>query len=219
MSSRHPRTRIRAVRASAGGSGTLVARGLTALVAVFLAAPGADAQNAHSTSAVDSIRRIQQIEPTHGPVGTRVHLSTLNLPVQAKVHIGYGATRTGFEALFEVPQGMWGDIETELTIPPTVPWDRAIVFVAFNAIFSPIGLSDPFHVVNAEGLLRRTGTITDEADGCPTLRDQDGYLYALGGDLGDFGPGDQVTIDGTYAPTGSCLDESTIGVTRIVPVG
>ena len=136
----------------------------------------------HRTTAVDSLRRIQSIQPTYGPVGTVVELSTLNLPVQAKVHVGYGATRTGFEALFEVPQGMWGDIETELTVPASAPWDRAIVFVAFNAIFSPIGLSEPFHVVNDDGLIRRTGTVTQESGGCVTMRDQDGYLYALEGD-------------------------------------
>lgn len=174
---------------------------------------------AHVSTAVDSLRHIQEMSPNHGPAGTRVQISTLNLPVQAKVHVGYGATRTGFEALFEVEQGMWGDISAELTVPPTAPWDRAIVFVAFNAIFSPIGLSDPFHVINPEGLVRRTGTITDEADGCTTLRDQDGYLYALSGDLGDARVGDEVVIDGTYAPTGPCMDGSTIGVVRVSPVG
>lgn len=186
--------------------------------ALAVAAEPCTAQ-AHVSTAVDSLRHIQEMSPTYGPVGTRVEISTLNLPVQAKVHVGYGATRTGFEALMEVPQGMWGDIAADLTVPPDAPWDRAIVFVAFNAIFSPIGLSDPFHVVNDEGLIRRTGRITDEASGCLTMRDQDGYLYALTGDLGDADVGDEVVIDGTYAPTGSCLEGSTIGVVRVGPVG
>lgn len=191
---------------------------LVGALALAVAAEPCRAQ-AHISTAVDSLRHIQEMSPTYGPVGTRVEISTLNLPVQAKVHVGYGATRTGFEALMEVPQGMWGDIAADLTIPPDAPWDRAIVFVAFNAIFSPIGLSDPFHVVNDEGLIRRTGRVTDEASGCHTLRDQDGYLYALAGDLGDAEIGDEVVIDGTYAPTGSCLEGSTIGVVRINPVG
>lgn len=192
---------------------------LTGAFALLVATAGSAAAQAHTSTAIDSLRHIQEMSPTYGPAGTRVEISTLNLPVQAKVHVGYGATRTGFEALFEVQQGMWGDIAAELTVPETAPWDRAIVFVAFNAIFSPIGLSDPFHVINDEGLVRRTGTITDEASGCRTFRDQDGYLYALTGDLGGAAVGDEVVIDGTYAPSGSCLEQSTIGVVRVSPVG
>lgn len=195
------------------------AAALTGALALFAATSAPVAAQAHTSAAIDSLRHIQEMSPTFGPAGTRVQISTLNLPVQAKVHVGYGATRTGFEALFEVQQGMWGDISTELTVPETAPWDRAIVFVAFNAIFSPIGLSDPFHVINDEGMIRRTGTITDEADGCATLRDQDGYLYALSGDLGGASVGDEVVIDGTYTPSGPCLEGSTIGVVRVSPVG
>ena len=196
-----------------------VGRLVTALVgAVALSLPSVQAvaaQGAHRSAAVDSIRQIQQMSPTFGPIGTVVHLSTENLPVQAKVHVGYGATRTGFEALFEVQQGMWGDIAAELTVPPSAPWDRAIVFVAFNAIFSPIGLSDPFHVVNEDGLVRRSGTITDESETCTTFRDQDDYLYALSGDLAALPVGTEVVIEGTYSPTGSCMGGSTIAVVSV----
>lgn len=197
----------------------IVRAALAAGAATVLAVAPATAQ-AHTSAAVDSLRQIQSISPTFGPVGTAVELSTLNLPVQAKVHIGYGATRTGFEALFEVQQGMWGDIHANFTVPKTAPWDRAIVFVAFNAIFSPIGLSEPFHVVNPDGLVRRTGRITAEADGCVTMRDQDGYLYALTGDLvKTVSVGAEVTVDATYAPSGACLDTSTLGVVAIRPIG
>jgi hypothetical protein len=191
---------------------------LVGALALAVAAEPCTAQ-AHISTAVDSLRHIQEMAPTYGPVGTRVEISTLNLAVQAKVHVGYGATRTGFEALMEVPQGMWGDIAADLTVPPDAPWDRAIVFVAFNAIFSPIGLSDPFHVVNGEGLIRRTGRITDESSGCLMLRDQDGYLYALSGDLGEAEVGDEVVVDGAYAPRGACHEGSTITVARVGPVG
>jgi len=190
---------------------------LTLSATLGLTAAGASAQ-AHTSAAIDSIRQIQSISPTFGPVGTKVQLSTLNIPVQAKVHIGYGATRTGFEALFEVQQGMWGDIEAELTVPPTAPWDRAIVFVAFNAIFSPIGLSEPFHVVNDQGFVRRTGRVTDEVEGCRTMRDQDGYLYVLTGDLVNTLRSEQeVVIDGTYAPSGPCGERHTLGVLAVRP--
>ena len=174
---------------------------------------------AHISAAVDELRHIQSISPTFGPAGTVVELTTLNLAVQAKVHIGYGATRTGFEALFEVQQGMWGDISTQVTVPGSAPWDRAIVFVAFNAIFSPIGLSDPFHVLNEDGVLRRTGRITDESEACVTMRDEDDYLYSLTGEVAGLSVGDNVTVEGTYSATSSCADGSAIGVGRVSPVG
>lgn len=194
-------------------------RSLCAVAAGLALGAGPVLGQAHtSTAAIDSLRNIQTIAPTYGPVGTKVHLQTLNLPVQAKVHIGYGATRTGFEALFEVPQGIWGDIETELTVPPSAPWDRAIVFVAFNAIFSPIGLSEPFHVVNENGLVRRTGTVEAETDGCVRFRDQDDYVYALTGDLvRSVSEGDAVTIDGSYSTSGPCGDVNTVGVVAVRP--
>ena len=75
-------------------------------LAVALALPGdVDAQR---RVAPDSLRMIQEIEPLHGPRGTVVTVYTENLPLQAKVHVGVGATRTGFEALAEGEQGMWG---------------------------------------------------------------------------------------------------------------
>ena len=184
----------------------------------MLAAQPGTAQ-AHISAAVDELRHIQSISPTFGPAGTVVQLTTLNLAVQAKVHIGYGATRTGFEALFEVQQGMWGDISAEVTVPPSAPWNRAIVFVAFNAIFSPIGISDPFHVLNEDGVLRRTGRITDESETCMTMRDEDDYLYALTGDVAGLSVGADVTVEGTYSATSSCLDGGAIGVVRVSPVG
>ena len=189
-------------------------------VAVLAVLPNASEAQAHRNTAVDSLRQIQEMAPSFGPVGTEVHISTLNLPVQAKVHVGYGATRTGFEALFEVQQGVWGDIEATLTVPETAPWDRAISFVAFNAVFSPIGLSEPFHVVNENGHVRRTGTVTDELGECVSLRDEDGYLYALTGDItGALSNGDGIVVEGVYSPSSPCHDGSTIAISSFTPSG
>ena len=192
--------------------------GLVTLSAFAWVLPGEAHAQAHTSTAADSLRQIQHISPTFGPAGTTVELSTLNLPVQARVHIGYGATRTGFEALFEVQQGMWGDVEAELTVPTTAPWDRAIVFVAFNAIFSPIGLSEPFHVVNSDGLVRRTGAVTVGSGDCFTLRDQDGYEYSLTGDIvHTLSSGAEVVVDGRYAPTEACGAPNSIAVVAVRP--
>ncbi|NNF29564.1 MAG: hypothetical protein HKN73_20235, partial [Gemmatimonadetes bacterium] len=146
----------------------------TALTVGFVAAEPAEAQR---RVAPDSLRMIQEVSPMYGPPGTEVTVYTENLPIQAAVHLGVGATRTGFEALFTAEQGMWGEVSGTITIPETAPVDRAVLLVAFDAIFAPIGLSEPFHVTRPDGTLRRTGRVTDEGVECIAFRDGDGYLY------------------------------------------
>ncbi len=188
--------------------------GLILLTAIALSGADADAQR---RVAPDSLRRIQQVEPLHGPPGTVVTLFTENLPIQAKVHIGVGATRTGFEALHEAEQQMWGEVSATVTIPETAPWDRAILLVAFDAIFAPIGLSDPFHVTRPDGILQRTGAVTDEGVECLAMRDSDGFLYTLIGNVDGLDAGESVVIQGTYVEASTCMQGTTINVTRVVP--
>lgn len=189
---------------------------LTAGAAVLLVLGVADAA-AQRRVAPDSLRHIQQIEPLHGPAGTVVTVYTENLPLQAKVHVGVGATRTGFEALHEAEQGMWGEVSATITIPETVPWDRAVMLVAFDAIFAPIGLSDPFHVTRADGILRRTGEITGEGVECLAMRDTDGFLYTLIGNVGTLAAGQGAVVEGTYVEASTCNQGTTINVTRVLP--
>lgn len=167
--------------------------------------------------APDSLRHIQQVDPLYGPPGTEVTVYTENLPLQAAVHLGVGATRTGFEALFTAEQGMWGEVSGTITIPETAPWDRAVLLVAFDAIFAPIGLSDPFHVTRPDGILQRTGEVTDEGVECLAFRDSDGYLYTLIGEIEGLEPGAAAVVEGTYVEVSTCMQGTTIDVTRVVP--
>lgn len=167
--------------------------------------------------APDSLRTIQQVDPLHGPPGTEVTVYTENLPLQAAVHLGVGATRTGFEALYTAEQGMWGEVSGTITIPETAPWDRAVLLVAFDAIFAPIGLSEPFHVTRDDGTLRRTGEVTDEGVECLAFRDADGYLYTLVGQTEGLEPGEEAVIEGTIAEASICMQGTTIVVERVLP--
>lgn len=188
--------------------GTLVA--LTTLVLA-----GAAHAQAHPTSvAPDDIRHIQSISPRSGPPGTLVSVSTLNLTLEARVHVGIGAMREGFETLTEAEQGRWGEIAVRVQVPTTTSWDRPIVFVAFNAIFAPIGMSDPFHVTNEDGMIRRRGQAVETGQ-CLTFRDEDEYVYELTGRVEDLEPGVPVQIDGVYFDTGPCTGGPTIGVSEI----
>ena len=194
----------------------------SSLPALVLAAPlfllAATSQNAAAQrkfATVDSLRHVQSVEPRTGPPGTVVEVYTENLPLQAKIHVGVGAMRAGFEALAEGTQEMWGEVSATVRIPDYATWERPLVFIVFNGIFSPIGISDPFHVTNEEGLVRRTGRITDEGLGCVTLRDGDQYMYALTGELGDLKPGDEVVVEGTVTVDGPCEGADQISVVNL----
>jgi|TARA_B100000809_G_C14651254_1_gene356019 hypothetical protein len=122
----------------------------------------------------------------------------------------------GFETIGQAEQGEWGEISASVRIPVTATWDRPLYVIALDGVFSPIGMSDPFHVTNVDGMIQRAGSISDEGRPCLTLRDENDLLYALTGDLGAFRSGDDVVVEGIYSGTSSCLDGSTIDVSRIV---
>ena len=186
---------------------------LSAAVALLLAAqPGA----AQRRVAPDSLRRIQSVAPRSGPPGTPVSIYTENLPIQAKVHVGVGAVGSGFEAIAEGVQGQWGEITASVRVPASASWDHPIAFIIFNGNFSPTAISDPFHVTNADGVLRRKGRITDEGQACISMRDEDGYLYSLTGAPTALEPGDEVVVEGTFEGSSTCLEGDTIAVLRLV---
>lgn len=202
-----PRSRFRPAR--------LVFAMAAASLAGTVTAPDAMAQRPQRVYAtIDSLRHIQSVEPRMGPAGTEVAIYTENLPPQAKIHVGVGAMRAGFEALAEGTQEIWGEVSASVTIPGYANWERPIVFIVFNGVFSPIGISDPFHVTNDDGMVQRTGRITDEGLGCVTMRDNDQYMYALSGDLGDLKPGDEVVVEGGITLDGQCGDADSIEVVR-----
>ncbi len=60
------------------------------------------------------------------------------------------------------------------------------------------------------------GRITDEGVECPTLRSQDGTLYSLAGDLGEFDVGDEVCVCGPTGGFSICMQGTTVTVHRIV---
>lgn len=186
---------------------------LAASSAFMLSGVAALSAQAHPTSVAPSeIRHIQSISPQSGPPGTLVSVSTMNLPYEARVHVGVGAMGQGFEALAEAQQGRLGEIAVRVRVPEDTPEERPIVFIAFNAIFAPIGMSDPFHVTDREGKVRRRGQVVSREDGCVLFRDQDGYEYELTGDTAALPVGEDLRIEGVFFNTGPCTNGPTIGL-------
>ena len=167
----------------------------------------------------DSLRRIQEVSPRSGPPGTVVTIGSENLPLQARVVVGAGALHEGFVELADAFQGEWGEISATVVIPEHASWERPLYFIAFNAVFSPIGLSDPFHVTNDSGMVRRKGRITAEGMTCVAMRDDDDNLYMLTGEIRDLQPGDEVVVEGLYTETSPCDQGDAIRVVSLVPGG
>lgn len=60
-----------------------------------------------------------------------------------------------------------------------------------------------------------TGVLTDEGVECRALRGDDGQLYTLTGDLGDFQTGDRVRVVGKVAERTFCGQGTTLEVQNI----
>lgn len=188
------------------------------MAAVALLLPGGPhlgAQAHPSAVGPTDIRHIQSISPRSGPPGTTVSVSTLNLPYEARIHVGIGAMREGFEILAQADQGRWGEIAVRVEVPETTSWERPVVFLAFNAVFAPIGMSDPFHITNEDGLIRRLGEVEAGDGSCVTFRDRDDNVYELTGPVEGLRGGERLEVDGVYLEDGPCTGGPTIGVVSV----
>lgn len=191
---------------------------IAATVVLYACIPAAsDAQD--RIEPADSLLQIQSISPRSGPVGTEVEVYTDNMPLEARFHIGVGATRSGFESLYEADQVALGEITVTLPIPEAVSSERPVVFVAFNAVFSPIAMSRPFHVTDEQGRMYRTGEVGSVDGSCVTFQDADGYAYELVGRTDALAPGDSVVLEAEYVGESDCVDGAEIRVVEVRPKG
>lgn len=160
-------------------------------------------------------RRIESVEPRSGSPGTRVLVSSTEMPMITPIWIGIGASRTGFEAFQQLMTDMNGTFGVNVEVPAWAQWDRVHTFIAFDLYFRPIALSDVFHVTDEDGLVRRTGHIEEVYIGCLGLEDLDGIRYALRGAMPTtFRPSDRVTVEGHISLEGTCMMPYTIDVVR-----
>lgn len=195
-----------------------ILRGLLAAGMVGLGVPALlTAQHQRTVATVDSLRVIQTMEPRSGPIGTRVNIYTENLPPQARVHIGVGKMGLGWEALAEAFQGRWGEVSATLAVPEFGAWDEPMMFIVFNGIFAPIGISEPFHVTNQDGLVLRAGSVQDGSGTCPTMLSEDGFVYALLGDIEELEAGDRIRVEARFEEISHCTEGDALRVMRVLP--
>lgn len=159
------------------------------------------------------------VSPQRGETGASVTLEARGLIPRATITIGFGQAQSEYEILESLEADQDGSLRTTARVPDWAEADRDYVFVADGprslavARFTVTGTEDPPESVEV------TGMLTDEGVECPALRSDDGQLYTLAGDTGNFTVGDRVTVQGTIAEMSTCMQGTTIRVESIVAGG
>ena len=123
--------------------------------------------------------------------------------------------RSGLESFYEATQLDLGEIAVTLPTPSALTHERAIVFVAFNAVFSSIAMSKPFHVTDERGRLLPTGEVISTGGACVGFRDVDGFAYELLGATAGLQSDEDVSLEAGFVAESSYVDGATIRVFEV----
>lgn len=155
------------------------------------------------------------VSPATGDLGTTVRLEAYGLTPGATITVGFGPPQSEYEVLDQVRADSDGSIRTTVSVPDWADRGRDYVFVADG----PDGLAiADFRVTTRDDSpdqVRVTGVLTEEGAECPALRADNGELYTLAGDIGEYSSGDRVTVEGHVAEASFCMQGTTISVERI----
>ncbi len=120
-----------------------------------------------------------------------------------------------FDFVATPPEGFVPQVLAPITAEHTLeampqPIYGVRIHASSNAIVSLVGEPSPKPKV-----VCINGTLTDDGVECQALRGEDGGLYTLVGDLGEFKNGDEVCVCGTIAELSVCMQGTTIAVSWI----
>ena len=154
-----------------------------------------------------------------GAPGSEVTLKAAGLPGNTDIAVSAGPTPRDMRALATARSNERGDAFVTVKVPPKPEDGDTLAFALETADGRVRLVSGPFKVTNAPPApppMVVTGTLSKEGAECPTLRGDDGKLYSLTPrELGAFGPGDRVTVEGAPVDTSTCMQGATIAVTKI----
>ncbi|MFW5951534.1 MAG: DUF5818 domain-containing protein [Gemmatimonadota bacterium] len=158
------------------------------------------------------------ISPQQGTHGTEVAVRANGFEPGARVGIGIGPPQSEYEVFAHATADADGTVTTTVQVPDWTEPGRDYLFAAVGPDGRDV-ISSAFQVTGGEGAetIRVVGELTGEGVECPALRADDGTLYTLAGDIGDFGEGDRVEVEGTTAEASFCMQGTTIQVETIRP--
>jgi len=156
-----------------------------AVVGVFTLAFAADlqAQVLHAPPSIQGVTKyIESIDPTSGPAGTEVRVRAAGLRPNMPVYVGIGELQgCGYEICARAQTDGRGVLDAVVVVPDWGHHDHFEMVMIMDENFGTLAVSDPFHVVDANGLIRRAGRIEIVWPGCPAIVTDDGIAYALSG--------------------------------------
>lgn len=137
--------------------------------------------------------RRPEVVPAAARPGEEVTVSMDRLPYAA-VYIGFGALGGNHQLLTQEETDGEGLLSATVRLPDWATPDLKHFFFLAGFDQRPFVTSHEFHVADEDGVFRVEGEITDEGLACPTLRDGDDRLYALGGNTDGLAAGARVVL-------------------------
>jgi LysM repeat protein len=171
------------------------------------------------------------VEPGFARPGGTVALSARGLPPGSRARILGGASPDELDVIGRAATDRRGRLVAEVDIPDWARPGRPFYFAVETRRPPAQAISDPIRIAGGRrgpgrdwrgpgrgGELSVVGTITREGVECPAVRGDDGRLYTLAGEVRGFRPGDRVRVEGWPAQVSTCMQGTTIEVSRIRPI-
>lgn len=158
------------------------------------------------------------ITPQSGPPGTEVELRGRGFRPHARLRVLAGRSPYNLYRIDQVRADRRGRVDIAVALPEWARPGRRVFFALQTIDRQSRAVAGPFRVIDrpspSERLIVR-GTIIKGGAECPLLRSDDGRVYSLTGDIGGFGPGDRVLVEGRLAEVSICMQGRALQVRRI----
>jgi LysM repeat protein len=160
------------------------------------------------------------VEPGSVRPGGDVQLTARGLPPNSRARILGGHSPNDLRAVDSASVDWRGGLRTMVEVPDWARPGRPFYFAVETRRPASQAIADPIRIAwGGRGPGRRdvtvVGTITREGVECPALRGDDGRLYTLAGEVRGYRPGDRVQVEGRPAEFSTCMQGTTIEVSRI----
>lgn len=159
------------------------------------------------------------IEPVRGGPGTDIRVRATGFRPYSPVRILAGRSVYNLKPYDRARTDDRGRVRATVEVPHWVRPGGTYVVAVESVNRRTRAISEPFRVTrriedDRGERVEVTGVLRDGPE-CPALRSDDGEVYSLVGDLGDFDTGDHVTITGRTVEVSICQRGITVEVRRI----
>jgi len=158
------------------------------------------------------------MSPQAGPPGTEVELSGRDFRPHARLRVLAGRSPYSLSRIDRVRADRRGRVGIAVALPEWARPGRRVFFALQTVDGQSRAVAGPFRVIGRPSPSERlivSGTIIKGGIECPLLRSDEGRVYSLTGDIGGFGLGDRVLVEGRLAEVSICMQGQALQVRRI----